>query len=61
MERVNKVDTIETLVITYGSAIVLNWVGYLLHWVSLVAAVGISLVLLGLFGVASWLVSYVNR
>lgn len=57
----NKVDTIETLVINYSSAIVLTWVGYLLHWVNLVAAVGISLVLLGLFGVASWLVSYVNR
>lgn len=57
----NKANTIINLIITYGSAIVFTWLGYLLHWVDLVAAVGISLVLLGLLGIASWLVSYVNR
>lgn len=53
-------STIKTLVVTYGSAIVLTWFGYLVHWVTLVGAFGTSLVLLGLLGVTSWLSSWLN-
>lgn len=54
-------NTSINLIITYGSAIVFTWLGYLLQWLNFLAAVGITLVLLGLFGIASWLISYVNR
>lgn len=51
----------KSLVVTYGSAIVLTWFGYLVHWVTLVSAFGISLILLGLLGVTSWLSSWLGN
>lgn len=53
--------TIRTLVLTYGSAIVLTWLGYLVHWVTLIGAFGTSLILLGLLGVTSWLSSWLDN
>ena len=53
----NKANTIINLVVTYGSAIILTWIGYLLHWINLVAAVGISLVLLGILAITIWSLS----
>ena len=52
---------VKSLVVTYGGAIVATWFGYLFRWVTLVGAIGISLVLLGLLGVTSWLVMWIDK
>ena len=54
-------NRVKSLVVTYGSAIVLTWIGYLFRWLTLVGAIGTSLILLGLLGVTVWLVTWVDR
>ena len=54
-------NRVKSLVITYGGAIVFTWLGYLLHWLTLVGAIGTSLILLGLLGITIWLVTWVDR
>ena len=53
-------NRVKSLVVTYGGAIVATWIGYLLGWLTLLGAVGTSLILLGLLGVASWLVTWID-
>ena len=54
-------NRVKSLVVTYVSTIVATWIGYLLGWVTLVGAFGISLILLGLLGVTSWLSSWLDN
>ena len=54
-------NRVKSLVVTYGGAIVLTWLGYLFKGLTLVGAIGTSLILLGLLGVTIWLVTWVYR
>ena len=52
---------VKRLVVTYCGAIVLTWLGYLFRWLTLVGAVGTTLILLGLLVASSWLSMWVDR
>lgn len=52
---------VKSLLVTYGGATVFTWLCYLFRWLTLLGAIGTSLVLLGLLGVTSWLVRWIDR